>query len=673
MSSTKCSDSDPAQGARRATAAESESDRGGKGRWLARRKMSVVLHVLRGADLDSTSRKHWVTAATLSEWREAFLAAGEEGLKIRQEDFVAPHRPQRQLAPGCISELRVTRVDRTHRAERQPPALPRRLQGRDALSPTAFSNLLQEGTLMGSCKTFSLLNAALGAVHPVNLDEHRGLELSPRQVPYCPLTEATGLRELPGASGTLDLPVAPLVSHPQPQHLGLLINLVPAHLMARPPQNLGELPVGWQPPGPLSSSELKTFPALPQIPAQSQKPSTLAERLARVTLSGALGAVAVFVFLFPVLTAAQETPKVEAITGYSYLGLSQQPRLRFESGALNGWKASLKFNLTHQIGLLADFSGNYGQMQLKPNGLTRTSVFRRQHAYMFGTEMLVLQSSRVKLNARALLGVAHTNNTALPQGYLPIADNAFAVAFGASVDYRITDRLSYRILEPEVFVTRSGSSATNSWQQYNVRLSSGIVFTSGKISTSGANSGRVSFGVVGGAALTDAFGHEADGLMLLPGGGTQPTRLRSYSALKDYVIGPVVGVDMLWRGLSLEIGALYRPMNLTMVGVLPDGSFHSVSPATVVTWEFPVLAKYRLGSSSAKPFIELGPSFRASGNLNGSSPSPIGLTAGFGIETRFLGLRIAPLLRYTHWGADPDYTASRTKRNQVVALFSVYF
>ncbi|MFZ5927234.1 MAG: helix-turn-helix domain-containing protein [Acidobacteriota bacterium] len=50
--------------------------------------MSVVLELLRGADLESTSRRYGVTAATLSEWREAFLAAGEEGLKIRQEDLV---------------------------------------------------------------------------------------------------------------------------------------------------------------------------------------------------------------------------------------------------------------------------------------------------------------------------------------------------------------------------------------------------------------------------------------------------------------------------------------------------------------------------------------------------------------------------------------------------------
>ncbi|MGQ9632704.1 MAG: hypothetical protein ACUVXB_00500 [Bryobacteraceae bacterium] len=48
--------------------------------------MSVVSELLRGADLDSTSRKYGAT--TLSEWGDAFLAASGEGLKIRQEDLV---------------------------------------------------------------------------------------------------------------------------------------------------------------------------------------------------------------------------------------------------------------------------------------------------------------------------------------------------------------------------------------------------------------------------------------------------------------------------------------------------------------------------------------------------------------------------------------------------------
>jgi transposase len=54
------------------------------GRWSARRKVSVVLELLRGADLESVSRRHGVTAATISEWREAFLAGGEAHLKARE-------------------------------------------------------------------------------------------------------------------------------------------------------------------------------------------------------------------------------------------------------------------------------------------------------------------------------------------------------------------------------------------------------------------------------------------------------------------------------------------------------------------------------------------------------------------------------------------------------------
>jgi transposase len=48
--------------------------------------VSVILELLHGADLESTSRKHRVTAATLSEWRDRFLVGGEAGLKSREAD-----------------------------------------------------------------------------------------------------------------------------------------------------------------------------------------------------------------------------------------------------------------------------------------------------------------------------------------------------------------------------------------------------------------------------------------------------------------------------------------------------------------------------------------------------------------------------------------------------------
>jgi len=53
------------------------------GRMSRRRKREAVLCLLRGEDLELVSRSLGVTAATLSGWREAFLAAGEASLATR--------------------------------------------------------------------------------------------------------------------------------------------------------------------------------------------------------------------------------------------------------------------------------------------------------------------------------------------------------------------------------------------------------------------------------------------------------------------------------------------------------------------------------------------------------------------------------------------------------------
>ena len=44
------------------------------GRWSVRRRVTVVLELLRGAELEATSREYGVTAATLTSWRKAFLS-----------------------------------------------------------------------------------------------------------------------------------------------------------------------------------------------------------------------------------------------------------------------------------------------------------------------------------------------------------------------------------------------------------------------------------------------------------------------------------------------------------------------------------------------------------------------------------------------------------------------
>ena len=53
------------------------------GRMSRRRKRDAVLRLLRGEDLETVSRALGVTAATLTAWRDAFLAAGEASLATR--------------------------------------------------------------------------------------------------------------------------------------------------------------------------------------------------------------------------------------------------------------------------------------------------------------------------------------------------------------------------------------------------------------------------------------------------------------------------------------------------------------------------------------------------------------------------------------------------------------
>src|SRR5215212_5816514 len=56
------------------------------GRMSRRRKTAAVLRLLRGEDLETVSRSLGVTAATLSGWRDGFLAAGEAALTSRPAD-----------------------------------------------------------------------------------------------------------------------------------------------------------------------------------------------------------------------------------------------------------------------------------------------------------------------------------------------------------------------------------------------------------------------------------------------------------------------------------------------------------------------------------------------------------------------------------------------------------
>ncbi|MBL8179269.1 MAG: hypothetical protein JNK48_31620, partial [Bryobacterales bacterium] len=97
----------------------------------------------------------------------------------------------------------------------------------------------------------------------------------------------------------------------------------------------------------------------------------------------------------------------------------------------------------------------------------------------------------------------------------------------------------------------------------------------------------------------------------------------------------------------------------------------------VLTWEFPVLLKYKLvPQRRLRPFAALGPSFRLDGNFNGPRPSHYGITAAVGAEYKAGPVRLAPAVRYTRWaqerGNRSPFTPS-TFLNQAQILVSFTF
>jgi hypothetical protein len=88
-----------------------------------------------------------------------------------------------------------------------------------------------------------------------------------------------------------------------------------------------------------------------------------------------------------------------------------------------------------------------------------------------------------------------------------------------------------------------------------------------------------------------------------------------------------------------------------------------------VTWEFPILAKYRWNAGRIAPFVEAGPSLRTTGNLN-TNPSHYGFSAGAGVGFHLAGFEVAPTLRYTRWAGD-RHGGLQAKQDQLEILLAV--
>lgn len=97
-----------------------------RGRFSSGRKTEAVLRLIRGEDLDALSRELGVTAATLSSWREAFVAGGQSNLKSREASAADDENQQLKALVGDLTmKLEVSR-EAVRRLQSNLPLGPRK-------------------------------------------------------------------------------------------------------------------------------------------------------------------------------------------------------------------------------------------------------------------------------------------------------------------------------------------------------------------------------------------------------------------------------------------------------------------------------------------------------------------------------------------------------------------
>jgi hypothetical protein len=192
----------------------------------------------------------------------------------------------------------------------------------------------------------------------------------------------------------------------------------------------------------------------------------------------------------------------------------------------------------------------------------------------------------------------------------------------------------------------------------------------------------ISLGVIGGARTIDD----------LSGSG-------AITQSRHYVVGPLVEIG-LPLGFAFEADALYRREGYQ--SAFGNFAYSAFTVERSNSWEFPLLAKYRLPVRVLRPFAEVGYAPRL---LHGSAstdsityfdstgflPQPIaghfvvathwpatqGIVVGGGAEFHFGRLKLAPAIRYTQWnkpaitGLYGDGPSWQSSQNQLDVLVGV--
>lgn len=194
---------------------------------------------------------------------------------------------------------------------------------------------------------------------------------------------------------------------------------------------------------------------------------------------------AVGLFFLACVTAVAQDKRAEVFFGYSYAHINPhtpgQP-----SFDLNGGSTSFAYNLTDSVSLVADFGGYH----IAKIGDASADV--NFFSFLFGPRFSYRRHSRIIPFAQALIGGVSTSlGTGPPGAFVGSRAGGFAMTLGGGIDAKKSERLAFRLIQAEYFLTRfhelssspgnplsffpGVAPAAGRVTQNNVRASTGIV------------------------------------------------------------------------------------------------------------------------------------------------------------------------------------------------------
>jgi opacity protein-like surface antigen len=166
--------------------------------------------------------------------------------------------------------------------------------------------------------------------------------------------------------------------------------------------------------------------------------------------------------------------------GYSYLNTTPIAFLGFNSRqGLNGWEGSVEGKVFRYVGLVADFSGNYGSQTLPiavgtcPINVVCSPLRSNTHVqnFLFGPRVSA-NFGKIRPFGEFLVGAGHVSGNVtspFPDNFPISPDTTFAMAIGGGLDYKIIRPIAARFQGDYIRTSFFGTT------QNNIRLSTGIV------------------------------------------------------------------------------------------------------------------------------------------------------------------------------------------------------